>query len=47
MVTDRQYSTDGIPYVAKTPQEFHDFLNRLEVGIKKYGYQPKLNFVLA
>jgi hypothetical protein len=41
------FSIDGIPGVAKTPQEFHDFLDRLEVEIKKYGFQPKLNFVFA
>lgn len=40
-------SIDGIPGVAKTAQEFHDFLDRLEIEIKKYGYQPKLNFVFA
>lgn len=38
---------DGIPGVAKTPQEFHDFLDRLELEIKEFGYQPKLNFIFA
>lgn len=41
------WSTDGIPGVAKTRDEFHQFLDRLEVEIKTHGYQPKLNFVCA
>jgi hypothetical protein len=35
----------GIPGVAANAREFHEFLDRLEVEIKTYGYQPKLNFV--
>lgn len=40
-------STDGIPGVAKTSQEFHDFLDRLKIEIQTYGFQPKLNFVFG
>jgi len=35
----------GIPDVAADAAAFHDFLDKLEVEIKTYGYQPKLNFV--
>jgi hypothetical protein len=35
----------GIPGVAGSVEEFHAFLDSLEVEIKQFGYQPKLNFV--
>lgn len=35
----------GIPGVAADAKEFHKFLDALEIEIKTYGYQPKLNFV--
>jgi hypothetical protein len=38
-------TADGIPGVARNPKEFHAFLDALEVEVKTYGYQPKLNFV--
>ncbi|KAL8736868.1 MAG: hypothetical protein Q9181_002259 [Wetmoreana brouardii] len=44
---DAKMPSDGIPGVAKTPSEFHQFLDRLEIEIKTHGYQPKLNFVYA
>ncbi|KAL8834779.1 MAG: hypothetical protein Q9176_007297 [Flavoplaca citrina] len=44
---DSKMPPDGIPGVAKTPHDFHQFLDRLEVEIKMHGYQPKLNFVYA
>jgi hypothetical protein len=31
--------------VAKDATEFHQFLDDLDVEIKEFGYQPKLNFV--
>ncbi|KAL2265887.1 hypothetical protein VTJ83DRAFT_6987 [Remersonia thermophila] len=42
---DEKIPTGGIPGVAASAREFHEFLDRLEVEIKTYGYQPKLNFV--
>ncbi|KAL8941768.1 MAG: hypothetical protein Q9216_002053 [Gyalolechia sp. 2 TL-2023] len=42
---DAKMPADGIPGVAKTSQEFHSFLDRLEAEIKQYGFQPKLNFI--
>ncbi|KAL8687135.1 MAG: hypothetical protein Q9218_006608 [Villophora microphyllina] len=44
---DGKMPPDGIPGVAETPHDFHVFLDRLEAEIKKYGFQPKLNFVCA
>ncbi|PHH91986.1 hypothetical protein CDD83_9433 [Cordyceps sp. RAO-2017] len=38
---------DGISGVAKTPQELHDFLDRLNVEIEEHGYAPKINFVIG
>ncbi|KAL4863814.1 hypothetical protein BDV12DRAFT_201748 [Aspergillus spectabilis] len=35
----------GIPGVAANAAEFHEFMDALEAEIKKFGYQPKLNFV--
>lgn len=34
--------TDGIPGVTRSFQGFHDFLDRLEMDIKEYGYQPHM-----
>ncbi|OCL05439.1 hypothetical protein AOQ84DRAFT_322932 [Glonium stellatum] len=42
---DQKLGPDGIPGVASNVREFHAFLDALEVEIKTYGYQPKLNFV--
>ena len=42
---DVNFTADGIPGVARNAKEFHAFLDALEVEIKTYGYQPKLNFV--
>ncbi|OCK97380.1 uncharacterized protein K441DRAFT_606397 [Cenococcum geophilum 1.58] len=42
---DQKIGPDGIPSVARNAKEFHAFLDALEVEIKTYGYQPKLNFV--
>lgn len=42
---DQKIGPDGILDVARNPKEFHAFLDALEVEIKTYGYQPKLNFV--
>lgn len=39
------FTEGGIPGVAANAKEFHEFLDALEVEIKTYGYQPKLNFV--
>lgn len=36
---------NGIPGVAKTPAEFHAFLDELEIQIRDHGTNPKLNFV--
>lgn len=41
----RIFTEGGIPGVAANAKEFHEFLDALEVEIKTYGYQPKLNFV--
>jgi hypothetical protein len=38
---------EGIPGVAKTPKELHDFLDKLNVEIKEHGYMPKINFVVG
>lgn len=38
---------EGIPGVANTPEELHDFLDKLNVEIKKHGYVPKINFVIG
>ncbi|KAL9596516.1 MAG: hypothetical protein Q9219_005737 [cf. Caloplaca sp. 3 TL-2023] len=42
---DTKMPPDGIPGVAKTPHEFHKFLDALEIEIKEHGYVPKLNLV--
>ncbi|KAJ6441380.1 methyltransferase family protein [Purpureocillium lavendulum] len=42
---DQKIPEGGIPGVARNAEEFHKFLDALEVEIKTYGYQPKLNFV--
>jgi len=42
---DTKLDAEGIPGVATDSKEFHEFLDALEVEIKTYGYQPKLNFV--
>ncbi|KAF5565065.1 methyltransferase [Fusarium phyllophilum] len=42
---DEKIPDGGIPGVAANSKEFHEFLNALEVEIKTYGYQPKLNYV--
>lgn len=38
---------EGIPGVARTPQELHDFLDKLNIEIKEHGYMPKVNFVIG
>ncbi|KAF7589917.1 hypothetical protein BBP40_003535 [Aspergillus hancockii] len=38
----KRMGDDGIPGVAKTPEEYHDFLDRLVVWMKKDGYVPEL-----
>ncbi|KAL4783845.1 methyltransferase family protein [Aspergillus varians] len=35
----------GIPGVAANAKEYQEFMDALEVEIKTFGYQPKLNFV--
>ncbi|KAL2856517.1 methyltransferase family protein [Aspergillus pseudoustus] len=35
----------GIPGVAANAEEFAEFMDALELEIKTFGYQPKLNFV--
>jgi len=35
----------GIPGVAANAEEFVGFMDALELEIKTFGYQPKLNFV--
>ncbi|KAL2792988.1 methyltransferase family protein [Aspergillus keveii] len=35
----------GIPEVAANAEEFAEFMDALELEIKTFGYQPKLNFV--
>ncbi|SCO76695.1 related to methyltransferase [Fusarium oxysporum] len=42
---DEKIPEGGIPGVAANSKEFHEFLDALEVEIKTYGYQPKLNYV--
>ncbi|PNY24591.1 Uncharacterized protein TCAP_05473 [Tolypocladium capitatum] len=42
---DEKIPEGGIPGVAADAEEFHKFLDALEVEIKTYGYQPKLNYV--
>ncbi|KAL3462224.1 methyltransferase family protein [Aspergillus heterothallicus] len=37
----------GIPGVAANAEEFAQFMDALELEIKTFGYQPKLNFVYA
>ena len=38
-------TADGIPGVATTGLEFHDFLDRLVVEIKEKGYSPVIRYV--
>lgn len=38
---------EGIPGVAKTPEQLHVFLDKLNVEIKEHGYMPKVNFVIG
>lgn len=38
-------SEDGIPGVAKTPEEYHAFLDRLVEEIKAIGYAPELRMI--
>ncbi|KAF4333983.1 methyltransferase [Fusarium beomiforme] len=42
---DEKIPESGIPGVARNAKEFHEFLDALEIEIKTYGYQPKLNYV--
>lgn len=40
-------SEDGIPDVAKTAEEYHDFLDRLVVELKMLGYTPKIKWIIG
>lgn len=38
---------EGIPGVARTPEEFYQLLDELPAEMVEWGYHPKLNFVIG